>query len=176
MSAGRTHGARVITNEGGFAGLFRLDYNETLFKRNYKEPVLVACTDGVGTKIKLAVEAGAYEAIGQDLVAMNLNDLVVQGAEPLLFLDYIACGKLEQGVLERIVDRRVLLAAGVALRRCGGSLRGGAAMGLQSHDTGHRHDQRDQIRCHQTPAGRIAMSDVSGLPRSGRSGAGRGGK
>lgn len=116
----RTHGPRVITNVGGFAGLFRLDYNETLFKRNYREPVLVACTDGVGTKIKLAIEAGAYEAIGQDLVAMNVNDLVVQGAEPLLFLDYIACGKVDQSLLERIV-------AGIAeaCRTCDAALLGG---------------------------------------------------
>lgn len=116
----RTFGPRVITNEGGFAGLFRLDYNETLFKRNYSEPVLVACTDGVGTKIKLAVEARAYESIGQDLVAMNVNDLVVQGAEPLLFLDYIACGALEQGVLERIVS-----GIADACRACDAALLGG---------------------------------------------------
>ena len=99
----RTHGPRVIANEGGFAGLFRLDYNERLFARNYRDPVLVACTDGVGTKIKLATAAGRFDTIGIDLVAMSVNDLVVQGAEPLLFLDYIATGKVEQDVLHDIV-------------------------------------------------------------------------
>ncbi|MBL0927459.1 MAG: phosphoribosylformylglycinamidine cyclo-ligase [Phycisphaerales bacterium] len=98
-----THSPRVLANEGGFAGLFRLDFNQQLFKRNFKEPVLIACTDGVGTKIKLAVETDRFEGIGQDLVAMNVNDLVVQGGEPLLFLDYIACGRLVPERLERIV-------------------------------------------------------------------------
>lgn len=99
----RTHGARVIDNAGGFAGLFRLDYNETLFKRNFKDPVLVACTDGVGTKIKVAQATGDWTTVGQDLVAMCVNDLVVQGAEPLIFLDYIACGKVMQDRLEAVV-------------------------------------------------------------------------
>jgi phosphoribosylformylglycinamidine cyclo-ligase len=86
----RTHGPRVISNPGGFAGLFRLDYNQKLFARNYKDPVLVACCDGVGTKVKLAAQIGIYDTLGIDLVAMNVNDLIVQGAEPLFFLDYLA--------------------------------------------------------------------------------------
>jgi phosphoribosylformylglycinamidine cyclo-ligase len=90
----RTHGPRVLGGFGGFAGLFRLDYNEQLFKRNYREPVLVACTDGVGTKVKLAAELGIYNTVGIDCVAMNVNDLIVQGAEPLLFLDYLGLGKV----------------------------------------------------------------------------------
>ena len=99
----RTHGPRVIGNEGGFAGLFRLDYNEKLFKRNYKDPVLVACTDGVGTKLKLATQTGIFDTIGIDLVAMCVNDLVVQGAEPLFFLDYIAVPEVDQDMLHAIV-------------------------------------------------------------------------
>ena len=99
----RTFGPRVIENPGGFAGLFRLDYNESLFRHNYKDPVLVACTDGVGTKIKLAQAMDTWDTIGIDLVAMSVNDLVVQGAEPLMFLDYIACGKVVPAQLERIV-------------------------------------------------------------------------
>ncbi|MEM1166890.1 MAG: phosphoribosylformylglycinamidine cyclo-ligase [Planctomycetota bacterium] len=99
----RTHGPRVIANDGGFAGLFRLDYNEAIFKRNFRDPVLVACTDGVGTKIKLGTALGRLEGLGQDLVAMNVNDLVVQGAEPLLFLDYIACHAVDPASLERLV-------------------------------------------------------------------------
>jgi phosphoribosylformylglycinamidine cyclo-ligase len=99
----RTQGPRVIANPGGFAGLFRLDYNERLFKRNYRDPVLVACTDGVGTKVKLAAELGVHDTIGQDCVAMNVNDMVVQGAEPLLFLDYIGVHKVQPGLIEQIV-------------------------------------------------------------------------
>jgi len=90
----RTHGPRVLGKHGAFAGMFRLDYNEQLFKRNYREPVLVACTDGVGTKVKLAAEMGVYNTVGIDCVAMNVNDLIVQGAEPLLFLDYLGLSKV----------------------------------------------------------------------------------
>jgi len=90
----RTFGPRVLGAFGGFAGCFRLDYNEKLFKRNYKEPVLIGCTDGVGSKIKLAAEMKVYDTVGQDLVAMNVNDLIVQGGEPLFFLDYIAVHKV----------------------------------------------------------------------------------
>ena len=85
----RTHGPRVIGQHGAFAGMFRLDYNEKLFQRNYRDPVLVACTDGVGTKVKLASDLEIYNTIGIDCVAMNVNDLIVQGAEPLFFLDYL---------------------------------------------------------------------------------------
>jgi phosphoribosylformylglycinamidine cyclo-ligase len=99
-----THGPRVIQNPGGFAGLFRLDYNEQLFQRNYTDPVLVACADGVGTKIKIAGAMEIYDTIGIDLVAMNVNDLVVQGAEPLFFLDYIAAHKLHPERLGNIVQ------------------------------------------------------------------------
>ena len=99
----RTHGQRVIDNPGGFAGLLRLDYNEQLFKHNYKDPVLVACADGVGTKVHLAIEMNKHDTVGIDLVAMNVNDLVVQGAEPLLFLDYIAVNAVDQDVLYDIV-------------------------------------------------------------------------
>ncbi len=91
----QTYGQRVLGRHGGFAGMFRLDYNEKLFKRNYKDPVLVACTDGVGTKVLLAIEMGIHDSVGQDCVAMNVNDMIVQGAEPLLFLDYIGIHKVD---------------------------------------------------------------------------------
>jgi len=103
----RTHGPRVLGPLGGFAGMFRLDYNEQLFKRNYREPVLVACTDGVGTKVKLAAELGIYNTVGIDCVAMNVNDLIVQGAEPLIFLDYLGLGKV-------IPERNAAMVEGVA--------------------------------------------------------------
>jgi phosphoribosylformylglycinamidine cyclo-ligase len=99
----RTHGPRVIRNPGGFAGLLRLDFNERIFKRNYKDPVLVACTDGCGTKVKLATQLGIYDTIGIDCVAMNVNDMIVQGAEPLLFLDYIAVAKVDSAMLTDVV-------------------------------------------------------------------------
>jgi phosphoribosylformylglycinamidine cyclo-ligase len=99
----RTFGPRVIDNPGGFAGLFRLDYNERLFARNYKHPVLVACADGVGTKLKLAAEMKKFDTIGIDLVAMNVNDMIVQGAEPLFFLDYIATPKVDKAMLNALV-------------------------------------------------------------------------
>lgn len=99
----RTHGPRVIDNPGGFAGLFRLDFNQRLFQRNYKDPVLVACTDGVGTKVKLATMVGKFDTIGIDLVAMSINDMLVQGAEPLFFLDYIAVSKVDAPMLTDVV-------------------------------------------------------------------------
>ncbi len=91
----KTFGPRVLGKFGSFAGCFRLDYNEKLFARNYRDPVLVACTDGVGTKVKLAAELKVYDTVGIDLVAMSVNDLIVQGAEPLFFLDYLAVHKLD---------------------------------------------------------------------------------
>lgn len=91
----RTYGPRVIGKHGAFAGMFRLDYNERLFKRNYKDPVLVACTDGVGTKVKIAADFRVFDTVGIDCVAMNVNDLIVQGAEPLFFLDYLGLSRLD---------------------------------------------------------------------------------
>jgi phosphoribosylformylglycinamidine cyclo-ligase len=82
---------------GGFGGLFDLK------AAGFKDPVLVAATDGVGTKVKIAIEAGLHDGIGIDLVAMSVNDLVVQGAEPLFFLDYFACGKLDPEAAAAIV-------------------------------------------------------------------------
>ena len=90
----KTHGPRVIHMHNAFAGLFRLDYDEKLFQKNYRNPVLVACTDGVGTKVKIAAMMNRFDTIGIDLVAMNVNDMLVQGAEPLFFLDYIAVNSL----------------------------------------------------------------------------------
>jgi len=99
----KTHGPRVLGKHGAFAGMFRLDFNEKLFKRNYKDPVLVSCTDGVGTKVLLAIELGKHDTIGQDCVAMNVNDMIVQGAEPLFFLDYIGTHSVDPAHMERIV-------------------------------------------------------------------------
>jgi phosphoribosylformylglycinamidine cyclo-ligase len=99
---------------GGFGGLFDLK------QAGYADPVLVAATDGVGTKVKIAVETGRHDTIGIDLVAMSVNDLVVQGAEPLFFLDYFACSKLDPEVGAAVI-------AGIAAgcREAGCALIGG---------------------------------------------------
>ncbi len=98
-----TYGPRVIDVPWGFAGLFRLDYDEKLFKKNYRNPVLVACTDGVGSKVQVAAKARKFDTVGIDLVAMSVNDMLVMGAEPLFFLDYVALHKLEPALVAQMV-------------------------------------------------------------------------
>lgn len=100
----RTYGPRVVPSHGAFAGLFRLDYDSKLFARNYRDPLLVACADGVGSKVLLAARTGRWETIGIDLVAMNVNDLLTCGAEPLFFLDYVAVPKLDPELVGRVVE------------------------------------------------------------------------
>ena len=104
----------VIGDIGGFGGLFRMDPGK------YRDPVLVSTTDGVGTKAMVARDAGRFDSIGLDLVAMCVDDLVCQGAEPLFFLDYIAVGKLDPDQVEQLV-------AGIAegCRQAGCALVGG---------------------------------------------------
>jgi phosphoribosylformylglycinamidine cyclo-ligase len=98
----RTHCPRVLGPEGGFAALFQLDL-PGLFARGYVDPLLVSCTDGVGTKLKIAVAAGVHRTVGIDLVAMSVNDLLCTGAEPLFFLDYIALSHDDPALLEQLV-------------------------------------------------------------------------
>lgn len=99
----RTFSPRVVPLDGGFAGLFKLDFDNPLFRRNYVDPVLVSCTDGVGTKLKVAIEANRHHTVGIDLVAMCVNDAICCGAEPLFFLDYVAMSHDDPDRLEQIV-------------------------------------------------------------------------
>jgi phosphoribosylformylglycinamidine cyclo-ligase len=100
----RTLSPRVIRLDGGFAGLFQLDFRSPLFRRQYDDPVLVSCTDGVGTKLKVATLADRHNTVGIDLVAMSINDAICCGAEPLFFLDYVAMSHDDPDRLEQIVE------------------------------------------------------------------------
>lgn len=99
----------VLSDLGGFGGLFALDVQK------YKEPVLVSGADGVGTKLKVAFMADKHDTVGQDAVAMCVNDILVQGAEPLFFLDYLAVGRLEP---EKVAEIVAGVAAGCRLAGC----------------------------------------------------------
>lgn len=95
-AAKRTLVPGVLGSIGGFGALFEVS-------KEYKNPVLVTGTDGVGTKLMLAFQLGRHDTVGQDLVAMSVNDILVQGAKSIFFLDYYACGKLDVDVAERVV-------------------------------------------------------------------------
>src|SRR5712692_507714 len=94
--ARQTFNKNVLSEIGSFGGLFRLDV------KKYKTPVLVSSTDGVGTKLKIAFMTGRHNTVGADLVNHCVNDILVQGAFPLFFLDYIAMGRMEPDVVEQL--------------------------------------------------------------------------
>jgi phosphoribosylformylglycinamidine cyclo-ligase len=100
----RTYSPRVLGRDGGFAGQFQLDFDSSLFARHYVDPVLVSCTDGVGTKLKVAQLTGIHNTVGIDLVAMSVNDALCCGAELLFFLDYVAMSHDDPARLEQIVE------------------------------------------------------------------------
>jgi phosphoribosylformylglycinamidine cyclo-ligase len=99
-----TYTKQVLKNDGGFAGLLRLSGSQGLSAGKGSDPLLVSATDGVGTKLKIAFKMDKHDTVGIDLVAMSINDIIVQGAAPLLFLDYVATGKVEKKVLCEIVE------------------------------------------------------------------------
>ena len=125
----RTFGPGVLTGLGGFGALFELDVSA------YQQPVLVAATDGVGTKLKLALATGIHDTIGEDLVAMCANDLVVAGARPLFFLDYYATGKLDVDTAASVIDG---IATGC--EKAGASLIGGETAELPGMYHGEDYD------------------------------------
>jgi phosphoribosylformylglycinamidine cyclo-ligase len=100
----RTYTPRVMEWKNGFAGLFRLDDQIGLLSRTYRDPVLVASTDGVGTKLKLAFATGRHATVGIDLVAMSVNDCLCAGAEPLFFLDYIAMSRDDTELTTQVIQ------------------------------------------------------------------------
>ena len=127
-AAKQTHRPELLGGIGGFAALASLP-------EKYKEPILVTGTDGVGTKLALSIAHGMHDGVGQDLVAMCVNDVLAVGAEPFLFLDYFASGKLDVDIAERVV---IGIARGCQLAGC--ALVGGETAEMPGFYQGHDYD------------------------------------
>jgi phosphoribosylformylglycinamidine cyclo-ligase len=152
----------VLGDVGGFGGLFRPDFS------GYREPVLVASTDGVGTKLKVAIAAGRHDTCGADLVNHCVNDILVQGARPLFFLDYVATGRIAPDVLGQVIE-------GVArgCRENGTALLGGETAEMPGFYSDEEYDVAGTIvgivdRSKILDGSRIAAGDLAlGLPSAG---------
>jgi phosphoribosylformylglycinamidine cyclo-ligase len=157
-----TFNAQVLGDVGGFGGLFAPDLSR------YREPVLVASTDGVGTKLKVAIAAGRHDTCGADLVNHCVNDILVQGARPLFFLDYIATGKVDPAVLEQVIG-------GIArgCRENGTALIGGETAEMPGFYAEGEYDVAGTIvgvveKARILDGSRITAGDVAlGLPSAG---------
>jgi phosphoribosylformylglycinamidine cyclo-ligase len=160
--ARRTARPGLLAGVGGFSGLFELS------TRRYRNPVLVASTDGVGTKLRIAAMMGVHDTIGIDLVAMGVNDILTQGAEPLFFLDYFATGKLQPAVALEVIRG---IARGCQMAHC--TLIGGETAEMPSFYAGGEYDLAGfavgVVEKQRIPRPRsIAVGDVLvGLPSSG---------
>lgn len=160
----QTKRPEILSGIGGFAALSRLP-------DKYQEPVLVAGTDGVGTKLKLAIELGRHEDLGRDLVAMSVNDILVTGAEPLLFLDYFATSKLNPQVVTQVVR-----GIGAACIQAGCTLAGGETAEMPGLYRNNDYDvagfclgvveKKDIIDGHKIAAGDLLVGLASSGPHA----------
>lgn len=160
--AGRTLNKYVLSPIGGFGGLYHLD------RKRWRDPVLVSSADGVGTKLKIAAAAGVHSTVGADIVNHCVNDILTQGAEPLFFLDYLAMGRIDPGVIEQILE-----GMSRAARQAGCALIGGETAEMPGMYAAGEYDLAGFIvgvveRGQQTDSRRVHAGDILiGLPSSG---------
>src|SRR5271155_2484830 len=160
--ANRTFTSGVLGGIGGFGALFALD------TKKYKEPVLVSSADGVGTKLKIAIAMNVHSTVGGDLVNHCVNDILVQGASPLFFLDYLAMGKLDPAVIEQLVE-----GMSRSCRKAGCALIGGETAEMPGFYPPGEYDLAGFIvgaveRKRMLGPGRVRKGDILiGLPSSG---------
>src|SRR5262249_36140023 len=134
--ATKTYTSGVLGGIGGFGALFALDKNK------WKEPILVSSADGVGTKLKVAISMNVHSTVGGDLVNHCVNDILVQGAEPLFFLDYLALGQMNPHIVEQLVD-----GMSRACRKAGCALIGGGTAGMPGFFQPRGYDLAGFILC-----------------------------
>src|SRR6202044_3814588 len=160
--AGKTFRSGVMSPVGGFGSLFRLD------RKRWRDPVLVASADGVGTKLKIAFATGVHSTVGADILNHCVNDILTQGAEPLFFLDYLAMGKMDARVVEQVIE-----GMSRAARKAGCALIGGETAEMPGFYTAGQYDLAGFIvgaveRKKQLDVRRVRSGDLLlALPSSG---------